>query len=110
MRLNAKQTVYDQFIDRSGTVATGGASQLLAPKNPDRCYFFFQNISGGDLWINHTSNAQVGVAGSIKVSPGVVYAMEGSYVVAEPWYVIGAQSGQAFTCKENNPSYGNVQL
>ena len=108
MRISNKSTVYDTFLDVSGTVAVGGTQQALLGKNPDRFYLFFQNISTGDLWLNHTSPAQVNVAGNIRVRPGEVFSMEGSFVTAEPWNVIGSSSGQAFTCKENNPSTGNV--
>lgn len=108
MRLSNKSTVYDKLADRSGTVAAGAVSQLLMARNSDRFYFFFQNLSLGDLWLNHTSSAQIGVAGNIRVGPCAVFALEGSYVSAEPWYVIGATSGQAFTAKENNPSPGDI--
>lgn len=108
MRLSNKSAVYDQLQDRSGTVAVGGVSQTLMARNSDRFYLFFQNLSTGDLWLNHTAAAQIGVAGNIRVAPCAVFALEGSYVSAEPWYVIGATSGQAFTAKENNPSPGNI--
>ncbi|SRR5712692_10062 len=108
MRLANKSSVFDQLVDRSGTITSGGTSQQLMPKNADRFYLFFQNISTGDEWLNHTTAAQIGVAGNIRVRPGETFAMEGSYLTGESWNIIGATTGQAFTSKENSPSPGNI--
>lgn len=108
MRLFAKQTVLDKLVDRSGTITLGGTSQQLTPANPDRCYFYFQNLATEDLYINFTTAAGVNTAGSFRVCPGASFFKEGSYVSSEAANVIGATTGSVFTCKENSPSYGNV--
>jgi hypothetical protein len=108
MRLANKSSVFDSYTDRSGTITLGGTSQQLAPKNADRFYFFFQNISTGDLWLNYTTVAGIGTSGSELVRPGDKVYLEASYVTSEAINVIGATTGQQFTCKENNPSPGST--
>ena len=108
MRLQAKMTVYDALLDRSGTIVTAGVAQTLMPANPDRCYLVVQNISNSDLWIRDGALAAIGVAGSIRITPGGEFAMQGSFVPSQFFTVIGPVSGQAYTAKENQSSYGNV--
>jgi hypothetical protein len=103
-----KVSVDDRFIDRSGTIAVGGTSQVVSPKFSDRCYFFFQNISTGDLWLNETGPAVIGVAGNIRIAAGDDLEWAGTFVTNGPINVIGAVGGQAFTCKESASSMGNV--
>jgi len=86
--------------DRSGTIATGGTSQQLAPVNANRSYLFVQNLSTGDLWINFTAPATQG-QGSIRIPANPAsFVMESSYIIQEPVTIVGATTGQAFTCKE----------
>jgi hypothetical protein len=87
-------------IDRSGTIATGGASQLLMPANPQRSYLFVQNLSTGDLWINF-GTAAVASQPSIRIPANPAsFVMEASYVSKEAVNIIGATSAAAFVAKE----------
>jgi hypothetical protein len=108
VRLFSKQTGFDDFTDWSGTIAVGSVSQLVMPRNVDRCYFDVVNISTDVLWINYGQPAQAGVSGSIPIYPTGRVAMSGSYVVSAAIYILGATSGQAFTAKESSPSYGAI--
>ncbi len=86
------------YVDRSGTITAGGASQQVAAANPSRRYLVFQNHSDTDMWLNFGAAANAGQP-SVKIS-----ANGGAY---EPLVaplgtinVIGATTGKAFTCKE----------
>lgn len=93
------QPATGNLTDRSGSVGTGGQSQLLAPANPDRKYLFVQNNSTGDLWINFSAAATTAPP-SIKIPTGAFWFMEASFVSAEPIYITGATTSQAYTAKE----------
>ncbi len=87
------------LTDRSGTVTLGATAQQLAAANAARKYFFFQNNSVGDLWINFGVTA-VASQPSIKIIAGNGFSMENSFVSNQLVSVIGATTGQAFTAKE----------
>jgi hypothetical protein len=98
MRTSWRGSDYDAHQDYSGTITSGGASQLQVAANNDRCYFFFQNQSSGDLWVNWGLPATLSQP-SIRVPAGAVLTEEGNFVSTENVYVIGATTGQAFCCK-----------
>lgn len=87
------------LTDGSGTIASGGASQQIFAANSSRKYFFFENVSSGDLWINFTTAAAV-TQPSIKVKADGSFVMEASFVSTEAINVIGATTGQAFVAKQ----------
>lgn len=86
------------YVDRSGTVTTGGTSQTLAAANPTRGAILITNPSTETevLCINFTSVASCSTPGSILISPG------GSYVArtGELITVVAATTGHKFTAKE----------
>ena len=87
------------LIERSGTITLGATAQTLAPSNASRKYFLFQNNSAGNLWINFTLAASTTLPSFVVVS-GASFVMENSFVSNEAISVVGATTGQAFTCKE----------
>jgi hypothetical protein len=85
------------FVDRSGTIATGGVAQQIAAANAARRYLIFQNVSDETMWIN-SGVAAVANQPSLKILAG------GNYEPLVPptgtVSVISATTGKAFTCKE----------
>lgn len=87
------------FLDRSGTIASGGVAQVLAPVNSQRRGMWVQNVSSGDLWVNATGTATAG-SGSIRIPPNALYECP---VIGAPCgevSIFGATTGQAFTARE----------
>lgn len=88
------------LTDRSGTMTLGGTSQQLAAANATRKYFFFENVSAEDMWINFGS-AAVANQPSIRVlHDGGSFTMEGSFVSNQTINVVSATTTSAFTAKE----------
>jgi len=86
------------FIDKSGTIAVGGTSQVVSAALNTRRYLVFQNHSDTDMWINFGTAA---VAGQPSVK---IFANGGAYEpLVAPFgsiNVICATGGKTFTCKE----------
>lgn len=83
--------------DRSGTIATGGTSQLVAAANTRRKSLDFQNISDTDMWITETlAAAEADTPGCWKLSAGEVWAAGTNRAV----YVVCATTGKKFTALE----------
>lgn len=83
--------------DRSGTIATGGTAQTLAPSNASRASLTGQNISTGDLWINEIGGtAAVNGAGSYKIASGQAFSIGTNRAIS----IVGATTGQQFTATE----------
>ncbi|MER8455847.1 hypothetical protein [Mesorhizobium sp. M0643] len=83
--------------DRSGSITVGGTAQQLAAANTSRRGLTGQNISSGDLWLNEIGGtAAADTAGSIRVRPDAVFAIETNRAIS----VVGATTGQKFTATE----------
>jgi hypothetical protein len=87
------------WVDKSGTIATGGAAQTAVPENLARSYLFIQNNSAGDLWFNAGVTA-VASQPSIKLVAGASIAYDASFVPRTLISIIGATTAQTFTIKE----------
>lgn len=88
------------FVDRSGTITTGGTSQQLSPANPGRRYFSVENLSStATLYINFTS-AATAASGSIAILPYGTWTMESSSITNEQINIISATTSAPFTAKE----------
>jgi hypothetical protein len=88
--------------DASGTITAGGASQQVLPANGNRQWLFIQNVdaaAGADLWVRFGAAASAG-AGSIRLAPGVMLNLDGSYVPTESVQVFGATTSKPFTVLE----------
>ena len=86
------------LTDVSGTITTGGTSQLLTAAVTARKYLMVQNNSTGNLGINFTGAATLANP-SIVLVPGGSFTMESNFVSNEAVNIIGATTGQAFTAK-----------
>jgi hypothetical protein len=90
------------LIDGSGTVTTGGTSQVVFTANVGRQYLLIQNVSDADLWVNF-GTAAVESQPSIKILPdgAVEFSSAGTGVVPTGTVnVRGATTGKAFTAKQ----------
>jgi NADPH-dependent curcumin reductase CurA len=92
-------TAAGALTDKSGSITTANTSQVVAAAKADRKYFFIQNVSGADLWINFTTAATVAQP-SIKLAAGASFTMEASFISTEAINIIGATAGLQYTAKE----------
>lgn len=87
------------FVNRSGTIASGGVAQTLAAANAARRGLLIQNVSVTDLWVS-----AVGAAGATQPStwlPSGSYLEFPAYGVPKTAISIyGATTGQPFTAME----------
>jgi hypothetical protein len=88
------------MTDLSGTIATGGSSQLLSAAKQFRRGFYVFNSSAGDLWINDMGNAASAGGSSIKIPAGALYENPVNGVTVTAIYIFGASTGQSFSAKE----------
>ncbi len=91
------QNVSASPVDRSSTITAGGTAQVLLAANANRKGIEFFNNSVGSLWLNVVGTATAG-GGSIEVRSGGYWSPSVCPVTAIS--VIGATTGQAFTCWE----------
>jgi hypothetical protein len=89
------------LTDRSGTITAGGTAQQLAAANTSRKYFFVQNLSAENMWVNFTTTA-VASQPSIRLTPGSSFTLEGGFVSTEAVHVIAATTGSAWSAKEGS--------
>lgn len=88
-----------RFIDRSGTITTGGtAQQIMAPSSVRRG-LLIQNVSAGDLWFNIGAVA-VASQPSIKLTAGQAYETPDGCTPSGFVSIIGASTSAAFVAKE----------
>lgn len=81
----------------SSTITAGGTAQVLLAANANRKGIEFYNNSVGSIWLNVVGTATAG-GGSIEVRGGGYWSPPVVPVTAIS--VIGATTGQAFTCWE----------
>lgn len=84
--------------NRSGTITTGASAQQLLASNASRKGYSLQNVSTGNLWIDNTTAVQG--SPSLKITPGSYYESPVGAQETVAISIIGATTGQAFTCKE----------
>ena len=82
---------------KSGTITTGGTAQQLMTANANRQGIEFFNNSVGSIWLNVVGTATAG-GGSVEVRSGGYWSP--SIVPVTAISIIGATTGQAFTCWE----------
>lgn len=83
----------------TNAITTGGAAQTVLTANSARQFFFFQNISDEDMWINFGTAATQDTP-SIKIEPGSSYEAPSHFVPSGLVSVISATTGKKFVCKE----------
>lgn len=86
------------YVDRSGTITTGGAAQVLMAANPAREGWSIQNKSTGLITVSSvaTPSATVG----FQLAPGQLYECPAHGINLTSISVWGATTGQAFEARE----------
>lgn len=86
------------LTDRSGSIASAGVSQMLMDANPDRAYWFLQNLHAtAVMWVNHDTAAVAGQP-SIRVGPMETYTP--SFICVGAIHILSTTEGATFTSKE----------
>lgn len=94
-----KATAASTITDHSGTVTSGGTAQELMGATAGRRWFFIQNISDTDCWINFGTTA-VADQPSMKIVAGGAYENPPHFCPVGTISIIGATTGKKFVCKE----------
>lgn len=87
------------ITNRSGTIATGGASQVLMAANSQRRGYWVQNLSAGALFIN-ALGAAAATQPSILIPPNALYEVDAGTTPTSDIQIFGATTGQAFSARE----------
>jgi hypothetical protein len=90
------------FIDRSGTITTGGVAQVLSPANSSRGVLKVMNTSNAVLYINELGTATLS-APSYVIMPNQEFSFSDGMPLSAV-SIIGATTGQSFTAREANGS------
>jgi hypothetical protein len=93
--------------DWSGTITSGGTSQVAAPANPLRNYLIIVNTDNANLWVNFGIPAVAGEPSiplrAATASPGLdggSLVFESVFVPGQSVNVFGGTTGKSFTIKE----------
>ena len=90
-------------VNRSFSITSGGASQLLLEENPSRKGFEILNTSSSDLWFIFKApgiTAAAAASPSYKLGSGESWYSPLDINVRGAWYVFGGTTGQTGTCWE----------
>lgn len=87
-------------VSRSGTIATGGSSQMLMAANAARTGWWVQNLSSADLWVNEVGGAAAEGQPSLRVPAGALYECPRGGAALSQINIFGVTTGQAFTARE----------
>jgi len=86
------------YADRSGTITTGGAAQVVLPAWSGRKGCVIQNQSAGSLWVSETATAVAGPP-SILIPSGQQFLCM-SPASGQAYSIIGATTAQAFAARQ----------
>jgi len=86
------------LTDRNGSITQANVSQQIAPANPNRNYFVFQNVSDTDMSLDFGIPAIIGT--SFLVIAKASFVMEDSFISTQAINVICASQGKAYASKE----------
>ena len=89
------------FVDRSGSITSGGTAQQVCAQNLNRKYLLFQNQSTHSMYIDFGTLAVNGQP-SILILPNGSYEMDGynAVVNTSSVSVYGGTTSDAFCAKE----------
>jgi hypothetical protein len=87
------------WIDRSGTVTSGGTAQTVSVATSLRMGFMIQNLSSGDLWLDFGATAAA-TQPAMKITSGSLYETPPNACPKGHISVYGATTSQAFSAKE----------
>ena len=86
-------------LDRSGTLAAGGAAQQACPANPGRRFLLVANPDATrTFWFSIGATGSAG-AGSVQIGPGGAFVFD-KIVPSGAVSIFGAAAGQPFTVTE----------
>lgn len=94
----ANPIIRGTLTDRNTTITQANVSQQLAPANPNRSYFIFQNVSDTDMSLDFGQAAIIGT--SFLCIPKASFVMEDSFISTQSINVICATQGKAYAAKE----------
>ena len=88
-------------IDGSGTITTGGTSQVVFPARPARAYLSCQNpiTATETLFVNAPGDAGL-TNGSWELAAGGSITFHTGFIPTGPVSVLGATTGHRFICKQ----------
>ena len=102
--VNVSTLISGSFVDRSGAITTGGASQQLAGANLNRKRLIVENPSteSESIFINFTAPATVNLttANSFEITPGGYWDSGANAVSLEAVNIVAATTGHKFIAKE----------
>jgi hypothetical protein len=85
-------------INLSGTIGTGGQSQVLAQANGNRTKFVISNPdASNDLWWSPWGLAAPNTQGSIRIPANGGFLSFNGDALGTTYYIYGAVTGQQFT-------------
>ena len=87
-------------ISRSGTITSGGSSQLLMAANAARKGWSVQNLSTSDLWINLHAGTASAAQPCRRIGAGDMYVTQVGEANGSLLNIFGATTGQAFQAEE----------
>lgn len=87
------------LADLSGSITSGGTSQVLAPANSKRTYLLIQNISDETMWLNFGAAASAD-ASSFKLVANGGFESPPHFIPNQSVNIIGATTGKKFVAKE----------
>lgn len=91
--------VRGEMVDRSDVIATGGLAQEVMATNPERAYFFFQNLSDTDMWLDFGVEA-VDDSPSILIPSGQAFPLGDSFIPTQSVSVLCTATAKKFIAKE----------
>lgn len=86
--------------DGSGTITTGGTSQVIFAANPNRRYLEIQNVSDETMYINFGSAASASSASYMIAANGGAYINASNYCPTTTITIISATTGKRFVAKQ----------
>lgn len=96
---NFVKTAPARTRNKSGTITTGGAAQVLMAANSERSGFWVQNVSAGDLWISDIGTAAA-TQPSMRLAAGAIYESPMTGCPTGAISIFGATTDQAFSSRE----------
>lgn len=89
------------YIDRSGTIAVGGAARALLPANSNRRGCYVQNPGTTDLWLDDIGGTAVASQPSFKLAAGTTYNCPAGAASRKAFSIINSTTAAAsYTARE----------
>lgn len=88
------------LTDASGSITTGGVSQVGLAANDDRKYVRIQNVDeDNDLWVKEGSAASADSGSTLLLPRSGALVYEQGFLATQAIHVFGAVTGGKFTIK-----------